>query len=826
MKKKFWLGAFALLATICCSVGAASVNYTVNAEDATVEETSFELLDETASFDNSNAGLTYDIKTKTGRANKADGTIDNKLFSYTTKEYVNTADGVKAFEGFSAEYSVTYSNVGTLAQPDTNFIGVVFSVDGYTIKYRVGSVVNYGAYDYLPLGSDTASPFAISTTGNKRNLKTQVLSETDNSVTIVFKFTPKVGDTNGSYTITVDGVEAVTYEYGSTSLPTMGLQVGKNTADISNASIKVLGAMGWYVEDEPETTYDMFSNADLQHSVVADGSTAAEKFGYDFTNKVGYIGGSASGIGVAEKERAKAYFEVATPDKVVAEDDTLIDYSAVEKMEFSITYSDIQAVDGTFDANNNNEFIAIALIDPNATNDWAGLWVMGAQIYNHIGVIERNLKGTGLFENGDTTANIRFGGKTSPVVEGSVTLSILVTKATDDAVGSIEVLWNGVTATTINYSGKVFPGVGMYSRGVCAKVSNVSYTLFGVKDVHEHTEETLTAVAPTCTETGLTEGKKCSVCEMVLVAQETVSAAHKTTKTEAVAPTCTEAGNVAYWTCSGICGKVYSNEACTMEITDTVAPAAGHNATKTDAIAPTCTAEGSIDFWFCDVCSKIFSDEACKTEVEDVVVPAAGHTEETLAAQAPTCTESGLTEGTKCSVCSEVLVEQEVVPAAGHTEETLAAQAPTCTETGLTEGTKCSVCDEVLVAQEVVPAGHTEETLAAQAPTCTETGLSEGTKCCVCDEVLVVQEEISATGHTESDWIVDSEAQVDVAGSKHKECTVCGETTATEDIPALEAPKEELFGGMLAGCFGSVSGLSVVALMGFAAVVALRKKED
>lgn len=61
-----------------------------------------------------------------------------------------------------------------------------------------------------------------------------------------------------------------------------------------------------------------------------------------------------------------------------------------------------------------------------------------------------------------------------------------------------------------------------------------------------HTEVIDKAVAPTCTQSGLTEGKHCSVCGEVLEAQKEIpKLGHSYTKT-VVAPTCTEQGYTIY----------------------------------------------------------------------------------------------------------------------------------------------------------------------------------------------------------------------------------------------------------------------------------------
>ena len=229
-----------------------------------------------------------------------------------------------------------------------------------------------------------------------------------------------------------------------------------------------------------------------------------------------------------------------------------------------------------------------------------------------------------------------------------------------------------------------------------------------------HVEVIDEAVAPTCTETGLTAGKHCSVCESVLVAQEVVPAnGHESGETRGqVEPTCDKAGYTIE-VCT-ICGVVYTVDM----------PALGHDMQTVDAQAPNCTEIGWDAYEICSVCDHI------ENYVE---IPATGHTEAVVDAQAPTCTETGLAEGSKCSVCESVLVAQEIIPAAGHKYEAVVT-APTCTEDGYTTHT-CSVCGDSYKDSPVAALGHDYEAVVIK-PTYDLPGYTEYT-CSVCGDSYV-----------------------------------------------------------------------------------------
>ena len=134
-----------------------------------------------------------------------------------------------------------------------------------------------------------------------------------------------------------------------------------------------------------------------------------------------------------------------------------------------------------------------------------------------------------------------------------------------------------------NYNGVVTApdcvneGYTIYTCSVCAD----NYVA-DLVDALGHTEAVDAAVAPTCTESGLTEGKHCSVCYVVIVAQEVISANGHNYDSVVTLPTCEEQGYTTH-TCH--CGDV---------IVETYVSALGHSFGKWQVEkAPTCEGKGS-----------------------------------------------------------------------------------------------------------------------------------------------------------------------------------------------------------------------------------------
>ncbi len=344
----------------------------------------------------------------------------------------------------------------------------------------------------------------------------------------------------------------------------------------------------------------------------------------------------------------------------------------------------------------------------------------------------------------------------------------------------------------------------------------------------EHVEEVVPGKEPTCTETGLTEGKKCANCGEILVKQETITALGHNYDNGVVttAPTCEEAGVMTY-TCQNdsshsyterisALGHSYDGGVVTKEPTCEEAGVktytcqndSSHSYTEMIAALdhsyddgvvtkePTCTEDGVMTYTCLNDPSHSYTkaipadghtdengDYICDDCGENLCVD---HTEEVIPGKEPTCTETGLTEGKKCSICGEILVKQEEIPAKGHTEEIVPGKAPTCTETGLTEGKKCSVCGLTLVEQEVIPAlGHSyDDGVVTKESTCTEAGVKTYTCQNGCGDSYT--ETIPALGHNYDDGVVTTAPSCGVPGVMTYTClNGCGDSYTVE-IPALE----------------------------------------
>lgn len=255
------------------------------------------------------------------------------------------------------------------------------------------------------------------------------------------------------------------------------------------------------------------------------------------------------------------------------------------------------------------------------------------------------------------------------------------------------------------YTTEVIPATGhewgdkkQIREAGCMTTGEVQYTCQNCNEVKTettpakgHTIVTDKGVTPTCTQSGLTEGKHCSVCNEMLRKQKKLAPKkHHAVTDKAVEATCSKEGLTEGKHCS-VCNQVLVEQKKVRK--------KRHVLQKKKGTPATCTEYGWTDRIFCTVCNTV-------TQRRVRIAPL-GHKIVTDKAVEATCTESGLTEGKHCSVCKKVITWQQEIPAKGHKIVTDPAVEATCTQSGLTEGTHCSDCNEVIQKQETIAAlGH------------------------------------------------------------------------------------------------------------------------
>ena len=273
----------------------------------------------------------------------------------------------------------------------------------------------------------------------------------------------------------------------------------------------------------------------------------------------------------------------------------------------------------------------------------------------------------------------------------------------------------------------------------CGKMAKANY-----KDSLGHAYQSIVVREATCE----TPGKTMDICERCgNVKESTIPQTEHEYETQVLPATCTSPGYTLN-ECA-VCGDRH--------ITD-LTPALSHDyAAKT--IPAGCETGGKT----VHTCAGYGS-----TFVTDYTEPL-GHSwdEGTLVTDA-TCTGEGIMEYT-CTRCGATRLEGDA--AAGH----IPGDAATCTTPQL-----CTKCGAVI--KNTLGHDYQED---VTAPTCTAMGFTTFT-CSRCGDTYDGAY-TNPTGHTPSEWIVDKEPDQDSAGSRHKECTVCGEVLETEELEKLYA---------------------------------------
>ena len=201
---------------------------------------------------------------------------------------------------------------------------------------------------------------------------------------------------------------------------------------------------------------------------------------------------------------------------------------------------------------------------------------------------------------------------------------------------------------SVDADGKIVNGAATYK---CACGATAQFPV-----ICAHDEKVLEAVAPNCTETGLTAGKQCKICNYITVPQVVVPAVGHGGEgevsfevLEAVAPTCTTTGLTEGKKCL-VCN--------TITVAQDVVPVAvcnGEELVEFGAVAGDCDTKAVAAGKKCPVCDHVWAAPVEGNFVHD----------SELVVVDPTCTKAGF-EAMYCKECGEIDGEPTVLPKLGH----------------------------------------------------------------------------------------------------------------------------------------------------------------
>ena len=178
----------------------------------------------------------------------------------------------------------------------------------------------------------------------------------------------------------------------------------------------------------------------------------------------------------------------------------------------------------------------------------------------------------------------------------------------------------------------------------------------------------------TCTNEGLSDGKHCSVCNLVIEEQKKINPTGHSYKIDENKST----NSIITYICVN-CNDEY-------QVTNTGNQLCNGSHVKSEWIVEkeaTCNSLGSA-YKECSVCG-------VKIEIKSIEMTE--HTEKIIEGYDATCTEKGLSDGISCMVCNTVIEEQKEIEAKGHNYQITNTVAPNDDQSGYIEYT-CSDCGD------------------------------------------------------------------------------------------------------------------------------------